>query len=70
MLQSKLDVKYHQKFQKKKILNSLFGRFEVLTNSNSDNFQFWQIPILTKSNSDKFQFWQIPILRNSNSDKF
>ena len=38
----------------------------LLTNSNSDKFQFWQIPILTNSDSDKFQFWQIPILTNSN----
>ena len=42
----------------------------ILTNSNSDKFQFWKIPILTNSNSDKFRFWQFPILTNSNSNKF
>ena len=56
---------------KEKLCPALYlARFKILTNSNSDKFQFWQIPILTNSNSDKFQFWQIPILTNSNSDKF
>ena len=42
----------------------------ILTNSNSDNFQFWQFPILTNSDSDNFQFWQFPTLTISNSDNF
>ena len=83
MLQSKLDVKYHQKFQRKNSDSEKFQFWQIpiLTNFNSDKFQFWQIPILkkykfwqnpilTNSNSDKFHFWQIPILTNSNSDKF
>ena len=47
-----------------------FWPFPILTISNSDHFQFWPFPILTNSNSSKFQFWQIQILTNSNSDHF
>ena len=80
MLQSTLDVKYHQNFQRQKIAQLFiwqvlkFWQIPILTNSHSDKFQFWQIPILTNSGSDKFQFlqkvakngfWQIPILTNS-----